>query len=268
MTLPIISVPSGLTTRLFAMAPGAVHHLPEMLATAFPGLKPWLIADENTWAAAGKAGAEALASAGVETFEPYIFPGTPKLHPDYAYSEMLAEKMPSGCVPVAVGSGVINDLVKCASSLKNMRYCCVPTACSVDGFTAAGAALVVNGTKKTVKCPPPLALCADTDILATAPADMFASGYADLLTKIPAGADWIIADAVGEEPIRQDVWELIQGNIRRWVADKDDMLAVFDGLAALEQEGEKSLIGEFTYKDAFDAFAVACDTFKKIMSEV
>ena len=72
MTLPIISVPSGLTTRLFAMAPGAVQHLPEMLATAFPGLKPWLIADENTWAAAGKAGAEALASAGVETFEPYI----------------------------------------------------------------------------------------------------------------------------------------------------------------------------------------------------
>ena len=75
-------------------------------------------------------------------------------------------------------------------------------------------------------------MCADVDILATAPADMFASGFADLLTKVPAGADWVIADAVGEEPIRKDVWDLIQGNIRKWIADKNDMLAVFDGLAA------------------------------------
>lgn len=45
-------------------------------------------------------------------------------------------------------------------------------------------------------------------------------------------------------------------------------LTIFDGLTALEQEGEKSQIGEFTYKDAFEAFAVACDTFKKIMAEV
>jgi glycerol-1-phosphate dehydrogenase [NAD(P)+] len=91
---------------------------------------------------------------------------------------------------------------------------------------------VVNGTKKTVKCPAPKALCADVGILKTAPAEMFASGYADLLTKVPAGADWVIADIIGEEPIRQDVWDLIQGNIRKWIADKDDMLAVFDGLAA------------------------------------
>ncbi len=45
-------------------------------------------------------------------------------------------------------------------------------------------------------------------------------------------------------------------------------LTVFDGLAALEQEGEKSLIGEFSYKDADEAFSIACDAFKKIMSEV
>ena len=45
-------------------------------------------------------------------------------------------------------------------------------------------------------------------------------------------------------------------------------LTVFDGLAGLEQEGEKSLIGEFSYKDADEAFTVACDAFKKIVSEV
>ena len=61
---------------------------------------------------------------------------------------------------------------------------------------------------------------------------MLSSGFADLLTKVVAGADWIIADATDEQPIREDVWQLIQGNIRRWVADSEDMLNIFEGLAA------------------------------------
>ena len=228
----LIPVPAGLETGLFALGEGALCVLPHVLKTSFPGKRPWLIADTNTFAAAGEKALRLLDDAGMNPYEPYIFPGTPRLHPDYSYCETLAALMPENCVPVAVGSGVINDLTKCAAGMKSVRYCCVPTACSVDGFTAAGSALVVEGTKKTVKCPAPKALCADTGILATAPADMFASGYADLLTKVPAGADWVIADCVGEEPIRQDVWDLIQGNIRKWIADKNDMLAVFDGLAA------------------------------------
>ena len=35
---------------------------------------------------------------------------------------------------------------------------------------------------------------ADIDIIRRAPADMTASGYADLLAKVTAGADWILAD--------------------------------------------------------------------------
>ena len=232
MSMPVIPVPPGLETELFCLGSGALKYLPEVLRQVFPGLAAYLVADENTWRAAGAAAEKFLIDSGIPMAGKYIFPGQPKLHPDYEYCRQLAEKFPAGCVPVAVGSGVINDLTKCGASLANLRYCCVPTACSVDGYTAAGAALVVGGTKKTVKCPAPQALCADTDILATAPPEMLASGFADLLTKVPAGADWVIADAVGEEPIRQDVWELIQGNIRRWVADKDDMLAIFDGLAA------------------------------------
>ncbi len=227
-----IPVPPGLQTKLFVLSAGALDSLPEVLKTAFPGKTPWLIADDNTWNVAGKRAEEILKSAGFECSTPHIFPGTPRLHPDFAYCEMLAEKMPENCVPVAVGSGVINDLVKCASGLKNVPYCCVPTACSVDGYTSMGSALSVNGFKKTVKCPAPAALCVDTDILVTAPPDMFASGYADLFAKIPAGADWLLADAVGEEPIRKDVWQLIQSDLRKWVSDKSDMLNVFHGLAA------------------------------------
>ena len=231
-TMPVIPVPAGLDTRCFVLGKGALKYLPQLLKQEFPGLTPWIVADTNTWEAAGKTAQQYLLEAGMKPAEPWIFPGTPVLHPDFAYSEKLSAVMPEKCVPVAVGSGVINDLVKCASGLKKVAYCCVPTACSVDGFTSAGAALAVNHNKQTVKCPAPAALCADVTIMATAPAPMLSSGFADLLTKVVAGADWIIADATDEQPIREDVWQLIQGNIRRWVADSEDMLNIFEGLAA------------------------------------
>lgn len=230
--MPVIPVPAGLDTRCFVLGEGALKYLPQLLKQEFPGLTPWIVADTNTWKAAGAEAEKRIAEAGLFPAKSYIFPGTPVLHPDFAYSEELAAVMPANCVPVAVGSGVINDLVKCAAGLKKVPYCCVPTACSVDGFTSAGAALAVNHNKQTVKCPAPAALCADVSVMETAPAPMLSSGFADLLTKVVAGADWIIADTMGEQAIREDVWQLIQGNIRRWVADPKDMLNIFEGLAA------------------------------------
>ena len=43
---------------------------------------------------------------------------------------------------------------------------------------------------------------------------MTAAGYADLLAKVTAGADWIVADALEVEPIDRDVWKLVQGPLR------------------------------------------------------
>lgn len=92
--------------------------------------------------------------------------------------------------------------------------------------------MTVDGTKTTIRCPAPYAICADLDVLQTAPAPMFAAGYADLLAKIPGGADWIIADRLGIEPIRKDIWELIQTPLRDRLADASDMGKVFAGLAS------------------------------------
>ena len=232
MGMPLIDVPEGLETGAFLLGEGAVEYVPELLKTFFPGQKPWLVADGNTWRAAGKKVQEELTAAGMGPAEPWIFPADPRPHPDYAISRKLAAAMPEACVPVAVGSGVINDLVKCAAGIRNVRYCCVATACSVDGYTSNGGAMTVEGTKKTVKCPAPYAICADVNILKTAPAPMFAAGYADLLAKITGGADWVIAAEMGFEPIRQDIWKLVQEPLRERIADPTDMGPVFAGLAS------------------------------------
>src|SRR4029453_7065088 len=126
-------------------------------------------------------------------------------------------------VPVAVGSGSLNDIVKRAAHEAGRPYLGVATAASMDGYTAFGAAITRAGYKQTMTCPAPRplvaaraprALVADLEVLAGAPADMTASGYGDLLGKVTAGADWLVADALGIEPVDPKVWELVQGPLR------------------------------------------------------
>lgn len=230
--MPFIYVPEGLQTAAFLLGRKANQFIPELLKKYFTSSKVWIIADGNTWNAAGKDVFELLKNADFKMAEPYIFPADPRPHPDYAISQKLAEIMPADCIPVAVGSGVINDLVKCAAGINNVRYCCVATACSVDGYSSNGGAMSVNGSKKTVPCPAPYVICADIEVLETAPAEMFAAGYADLLAKVTGGADWLIAEAMGFEAVRKDIWELIQEPLRERIADSSDMGKVFAGLAS------------------------------------
>lgn len=227
-----IPLPAGLETECFVMEQGAIRHLPQLIREFWGELPVWPVADENTWRVAGAALTAALQSGGIEMLKPFIFSAQPMLHADIKYSQELVAAMPAGCVPVAVGSGTVNDLVKHASGLKNVRYAVIPTASSVDGYTSYGAALTVDGFKKTMPCPAPLAIVTDPVILETAPPEMFAAGYADLMAKIPAGADWLLADCLGESTIRPDVWALIQTPLRGWLKTPAQIMDVFMGLAA------------------------------------
>ena len=227
-----IAIPDGISSKLFVMERGALKTLPEVLHSVFPDLKPWIIADANTWTAAGHSAAEILRHAGFDVVEPYIFPGSPVLHPDKKLADTLVEAMPEKCVPVAVGSGVINDLVKCAAGSVGIAYCCCPTAASVDGYTSSGAAMSVDGMKVTVPCPAPLAIVSDIEVLNTAPPEMAAAGYADLFAKVTGGADWIIADVLGEELIDPPTWKMVHEKLRDWISDCNDKYNIFMGLAA------------------------------------
>jgi glycerol-1-phosphate dehydrogenase [NAD(P)+] len=89
----------------------------------------------------------------------------------------------------------------------------------VDGYTAFGASITVQGAKLTIHCPAPRAVLADIDILRHAPAPMTASGYADLMAKVTSGADWILADALGVEAIEPRAWAIVQGGLRDALAN-------------------------------------------------
>lgn len=228
-----VPIPPGMETRLFLLENDALNQLPEAIRSLWGNdARPWLVADDNTWRAAGAEVAKILKAAGMESPDPFLFPGTPMLHADEGNVNLLLEQFPENVVPVAIGGGTVNDLVKRASGLRHVSYCCVPTAPSVDGYTSSGAALTASGLKQTLPCPAPLAVVADSDILRNAPPEMFAAGYADLMAKIPAGADWLAADTLGIEAIDSAVWELVQTPLRDNLSDPSDVRRVFTGLAA------------------------------------
>lgn len=200
-----------------AIGSGILGSVGEEFGKHFGSRSAVVVADENTFAVAGDEVQRSLAEAGHEPIEPYIFPGRPALYAGYGNVEKLAAALHTHeAVPVAVGSGTLNDIVKRAAYECGRPYLCVGTAASMDGYTAFGASIEKDDKKQTLTCPAPTAVLAEVDVLVSAPTRMTASGYADLLGKITAGADWLIADALEIEEIPPDIWSLVQGPLREW----------------------------------------------------
>jgi glycerol-1-phosphate dehydrogenase [NAD(P)+] len=118
-----------------------------------------------------------------------------------------------------VGSGSINDLTKLASHLCGRQYLSVATAASMDGYTAFGASITHEGSKQTFDCPAPIGVVADLDVIAAAPEGLNASGYADLVAKVPAGLDWLLADSLGVDAVDAEIWDMVQSRLDVWMSD-------------------------------------------------
>lgn len=210
-------IPQALTTatdtKRILIGPGVVHQTGALVRELFPDEKISIIADENTFQAAGKQTLASLEAAGVELATPLIFPARPIVYADYDSVSIVRQHLEAlpGVIGLAIGSGTLNDLVKLASGELDRRYLVVGTAASMDGYTAFGASISKDGFKQTINCPAPLAVVTDIDILRLAPERLTATGYGDLIEKITAGADWILANELGIEAIDTEVWQLVQG---------------------------------------------------------
>ena len=201
-------------TKDLIIGPGVVSRTAGMFQKLFPGKIAIIIADTNTWRVAGEAVLQSLEDAGVPHVDSFVF-DDPDLYAEWKFVEQLkAHLAPLDVIAIAVGSGVINDLTKYTSHILGRKYMCVGTAASMDGYTAYGASITKDGNKQTFSCPAPYGFVMDPVIAAAAPKELAASGYADLIAKIPAGADWMLADAVGAEAIDQFGWDLVQDGLR------------------------------------------------------
>ena len=191
----------------YEISAGAIKKIPELLKNYN---RIYMVADENTYAAAGAQVEEVLLANGM-FYHRLIITGSPILPNAETIGKIVlnavdlnAKSDTSKYSPLpdfilAVGSGTINDSCRVASYRLNLPYGVVATAPSMDGYLSAGSAILHDGTKSTIQATTPKYLIADLDVLKNAPYDMMLSGIGDMFGKYPGILDWELArDYSGE----------------------------------------------------------------------
>jgi glycerol-1-phosphate dehydrogenase [NAD(P)+] len=162
-----------------------------------------VVADANTQAALGRAVLERCRAAGLDVAAT-VFEESPGADAKALLRLEAAEREEgagfSPRLPVAVGSGTITDLVRRHASQRERDFISMPTAASVDAYSSAVSALLVDGVKLTLPARAPLAIFVDLDVLASAPRPMTAAGFGDMVCKFSALADWRLGALLWDEP--------------------------------------------------------------------
>jgi glycerol-1-phosphate dehydrogenase [NAD(P)+] len=95
---------------------------------------------------------------------------------------------------VGVGGGKAIDIAKMASDDLGMGFVSVPTAASHDGIVSGRGSVPEKDTRHSVAADPPVAVVADTTVLANAPWELTTAGCADIISNYTAVKDWRLAN--------------------------------------------------------------------------
>ena len=190
---------------------GVLQQLPTLVKQY--GAKAFLLADINTWKAAGEQTAALLKEAEIPV-SCHIFKDA-ALEPDEAAVGGAFMHFDPGCdVIVGVGSGVINDIGKILSHISGKSYIIVATAPSMDGYASATSSMSRDGLKVSINSRCADVILGDTDILRQAPMEMLRSGIGDMLAKYVSIAEWRIAHLITGEYYCESVAQLIRSAVK------------------------------------------------------
>ncbi|ANS77359.1 glycerol-1-phosphate dehydrogenase [Paenibacillus yonginensis] len=185
---------------------------------------PLIVADRNTYEAAGRAVEAELGGLGCAVTLCLIQPDATGdcIADEKSLVELLLAVTPgtTDCL-LAVGSGTIHDIVRFAASKTGIPFLSVPTAPSVDGFTSKCAPLMIRGVKQTVLAAAPKAIFADLDILTRAPQELVAAGFGDMLGKFTSLFDWKFSSLTADEPYNQRAAQITEAALQDCVMHAD-----------------------------------------------
>ncbi|KLU62747.1 glycerol-1-phosphate dehydrogenase [NAD(P)+] [Peptococcaceae bacterium CEB3] len=173
-------------------------------------LKVLLVADTNTYDAFGRTLLRYLQGKGFGV-DLCVFPRRNGLLPDEGSVATVVGQLESDGYQsvLAVGSGVINDLVRYSSFRKSLSYISVPTAPSMDGYASNMAAMQFEGLKITSAAQTPEAIFADLSVLTASPYEMLQSGFGDLVGKVISLSDWVLARTLYGEHFCQQSYDIV-----------------------------------------------------------
>ncbi len=217
------------------IAKGAAARTAEFVKK-YSAKKVFLLADENTFAAAGGPVVHGLTGSNIP-FSKYIFPVSPK--PDEAAVGFAMMHYDPTCdIIIGIGSGVINDIGKILANVTGHPYIIVATAPSMDGYASGSSSMEVGGLKTSLNTKCANVVIGDMDILKNAPTRMLVSGIGDMLAKYVSICEWRIGHLVTGEYYCEEVASLIRTAVQKCTQnaagllnrDESAVAAVFEGL--------------------------------------
>lgn len=216
---------------------GAIGKVPEVLR-GYGASKIFLLADHNTYAAAGERVKAILDQAAIPCTV-YLLPGNDRIEPDERAVGSVAMHFDYTCdLILGVGSGVINDIGKIIANLTGRQYVIFGTAPSMDGYASATSSTIRDSLKVSIDSRLPDTIIGDLDILAQAPMRMILSGLGDMLAKYISLAEWKISHIINGEYYCETVVDLVEQALQACVdnlegiakRDKTAIAAVMNGM--------------------------------------
>jgi len=215
---------------------GVIRRIPEFVKK-YGAKRPFVLADVNTFAAAGEQVCAILKEAEIP-YSSYVFPQK-NLEPDEHAVGAAVMHFDTKCdLIIGVGSGVINDIGKILSNVSGRKYIIVGTAPSMDGYASATSSMSMDNLKTSLNSRCADVIIGDVDILKNAPEHMLKAGLGDMLAKYVSIAEWRIAHIITGEYYCEEVAQLIRGALKKCVDNASGLLqrdeaaihAVFEGL--------------------------------------
>ena len=220
----------------YIVGKGAIREIASLMAR-YGATRPYLIADRNTYQAAGKQVCKVLDAHNIP-YSLYVL-SQETIHPNEEAVGSAAMHYDVSCdMVIGIGSGVINDIGKLISKLTKTPYIIVATAPSMDGYASATSSMDVDGLKTSVPSRCANVIVGDLDVLREAPVQMLISGLGDMLAKYVSICEWRISNLITGEYYCPTVAEYIRKALKKCVDHAEGLLnreeeavrAVFEGL--------------------------------------
>jgi len=174
--------------RIVLLGKGVLESIAEVFGEL--GLKrPLIVTGENTYSIAGERVEEILGEAGL--VPEVLF--CKKADLDTVYKVKNSAQIRNADVVVGVGGGRTIDVAKLSAYQSNAFFISVPTTASHDGIASSSASIKGSGKPYSLKANPPLAVIADSQIIAESPYRFTASGCGDVIGKSVSVQDWRLA---------------------------------------------------------------------------
>lgn len=168
---------------------GTLSSIPEVVKRLGLKGKALVLSDPQCYEIAGKTVSNFLEQSSLEV--DFLQVKTMTMVDVLAIEEQIKELQPQ--VLFGVGGGTIIDSAKVSSGKLKIPFISVPTTVSHDGIASPLASIKGSDKPFSVLSQAPLAIIADTQVIAKGPWRFVVSGCGDIISKYTAVKDWQLA---------------------------------------------------------------------------